>query len=198
MWHKPWEPQVEPASVDGMAFPLPDKPSIAVLPFDNLSGDSKQDYLADGISDSIIAALSSVPELFIIARNSTFTYKDKPVKVQRVAEELGVRYVLEGSIQKSSDRLRVTAQLIDAIAGNHLWTSRFDREMKDLFTILDDIALKISQALQVQLTLGDGRDAFSGGTSNLEAWSQLQQGRAVYLLFTKENNAKARRWWKVL
>ena len=103
-----------------MAFPLPDKPSVAVLPFDNLSGDPSQDYFSDGITESIITALSNVSNLFVIARNSTFTYKGKPVKVQQVSRELGVRYVLEGGVQKAGDRLRVTAQLVDAVTGNHI------------------------------------------------------------------------------
>jgi adenylate cyclase len=107
--------------VKKMAYPLPDKPSIAVLPFTNLSGDPSQEYFSDGLTEEIITALSSVPKLFVIARNSTFTYKGKPVKVQQVAEELGVRYVLEGSVRKAGDRIRISAQLIDALNGHHLW-----------------------------------------------------------------------------
>ena len=114
-WTKPWEPREEAASVENMAFPLPDKPSIAVLAFDNLSQDAEQESLNDGIVDNIITELSRFSELFVIARNSSFTYKGKPVKVQQVAEELGVRYVLEGSLQRSSDRVRITVQLIDAL-----------------------------------------------------------------------------------
>ncbi|NIS54313.1 MAG: guanylyl cyclase, partial [Phycisphaerae bacterium] len=109
-----------------MAYPLPDKPSIAVLPFDNMSGDPKQEYFSDGITEEIIASLSKVDQLFVIARNSTFVYKGKPVKVKQVAEELGVRYVLEGSVRKSEDRVRITAQLIDATTGHHLWSERYD------------------------------------------------------------------------
>jgi len=117
---RPFYPPIEPASVERMAFPLPEKPSIAVLPFDNLSGDPDQDYIADGITENIITALSKIPEMFVIARNSTFTYKGKPVKIRQVSEELGVRYVLEGSVQRAEDRLRITAQLIDALEGRHL------------------------------------------------------------------------------
>jgi len=113
-------PSVEPASVEKMAYPLPDKPSIAVLPFENLSGDPAQEYIGDGITENIITALSKIPEMFVIARTSTSTYKGKSVKIQQVSEELGVRYVLEGSVQKAGDRIRVTAQLIDAISGHHL------------------------------------------------------------------------------
>ena len=131
-------PSVEPASVEKMAFALPDKPSIAVLPFDNLSGDEKFDVFVDGMTEDIITALARFNQLFVIARNSTFTYKGKPVKTQQVAEELGVRYVLEGSVQISGNRLRVTAQLIDAITGRHVWVERFDRVLKDIFDVQDD------------------------------------------------------------
>jgi TolB-like protein len=123
---------VEPASVERMAFPLPDKPSIAVLPFNNLSGDPKQDYLVDGITETIITELSRFRGLFVIARNSVFAYQGKPVKVQQVAEDLGVQYVLEGSMQRSTDRVRITAQLIDATTGNHVWAESYDRELSAL------------------------------------------------------------------
>ena len=122
------KPDIEPASLDRMAYPLPDKPSIAVLPFDNMSGDPEQGYFSDGLTEQIISALSKVAYLFVIARNSTFTYKGKPVKMQQVAEELGVRYVLEGSVQKAGDRVRITVQLIDALKGHHLWSERYDRK----------------------------------------------------------------------
>jgi TolB-like protein/class 3 adenylate cyclase len=114
-------PTIEPASVEKMAFPLPDKPSIAVLPFDNLSKDQSDAYIADGLTENIISSLSMTPNLLVIARNSTFVYQGKAVKIKQVAEELGVRYVLEGSIQKSEDKIRVIAQLIDAVSGHHLW-----------------------------------------------------------------------------
>ena len=148
-------PPIEPASMDKMAFPLPDKPSIAVLPFDNLSGDPEQEYIADGISENIITALSHIPRMFVIARNSSFTYKGKPVKVQQVSEELGVRYILEGSVLKSGDKVRITAQLIDALSGGHIWSERFDRDFNDLLNLLDEITLDIAVALQVELTAGE-------------------------------------------
>jgi TolB-like protein len=147
-------PTVEPASVDKMAFPLPEKPSIAVLPFDNVSGDPKQEYISDGLTEEIITALAKVPKMFVIARNSTFTYKGKPVKVQQVAENLGVRYVLEGSVRKDKDKVRITAQLIDALTGHHLWAERYDRDLKDIFAVQDEITLKILSALEVRLTEG--------------------------------------------
>jgi adenylate cyclase len=130
-------PSVEPASVEKMAFPLPDKPSIAVLPFDNMSDDPKQEYFSDGITEEIITALSKTPKLLVIARNSTFSYKGKAVKIKQVAEELGVRYVLEGSVRKTEGKVRITAQLIDAKTGHHLWAERYERDLKDIFDIQD-------------------------------------------------------------
>ena len=138
-----------------MAFPLPDKPSIAVLPFVNMSEDPDQEFFSDGMTEEIITALSKVPNLFVIARNSTFTYKGKPVKVKQVSEELGVRYVLEGSVQKSGDRVRITAQLIDALTGHHLWAERYDRDLKDIFALQDEITMKVITGLQVELTAGE-------------------------------------------
>ena len=184
--------RVEPASLDKMAFPLPDAPSIAVLPFDNLSGDPQQDYFSDGLSDHLITNLSKVPHLFVIARNSTFTYKGKPVKVQKVAEELGVRYVLEGSVQKTGDRIRVTAQLIDAIKGHHLWAESYDRDLKDIFAVQDEIAFEILKALQVKLTGGEKLSIIGEGTENLKAYQKILQAMEVSQRFTPEANIQAR------
>jgi adenylate cyclase len=184
-------PAVEPASADKMAYPLPDKPSIAVLPFDNLSGDPNQEYIADGISENIIATLSNIPELFVIARNSTFTYKGKAVKVQQIAEDLGVRYVLEGSVQKSMDSIRVTVQLIDAIAGHHLWSEKFDRKMESLFQIMDEITHKVVIELQVQLVEGEpARKRY--GTNKIDAWAYLVKGFTLFETYQKTNNERAR------
>jgi adenylate cyclase len=184
-------PGVEVASTHKMAFPLPEKPSIAVLPFDNLSGDPDQEYLADGMTENIITVLSNVSEMFVIARNSTFTYKGKPVKVQRVAEDLGVQYVLEGSVQKSGGRVRVTAQLIDATKGHHLWADRYDRDFQDVFALQDEITLKILTALQVKLTHGQ-EACMHETTDNLEAWGHFVRALGLFERFTKEDNAKAR------
>ncbi|MEC4688772.1 MAG: tetratricopeptide repeat protein [Nitrospirota bacterium] len=192
IWQRPWEPREEPASIERMAFPLPEKPSIAVLPFDNLSGDPGQEPIADGITENIIAALSTVPHLFVIARNSVFTYKGSPVQVRRVAEEQGVRYVLEGSVQRFGDRLRITAQLIDAITGSHLWSERYDRDVKDMFALQDEITLKIVEALQVKLTEGEQARIARKGTDNLEAWLLRNQSRRLFLRFTKEDNVRSR------
>ena len=184
--------RVEPASIKNMVYPLPDKPSIAVLPFDNMSGDPTQEYFSDGLTEEIITALAKVPGLFVIARNSSFTYKGKPVKVQQVSEELGVRYVLEGSVRKSENQLRITAQLIDAIAGNHLWAERYDRELKDLFSIQDDVTLKILTSLQVVLADGEQARLFAKGTGNLEAYLKLIGAREHLIRLNQEDNSLAR------
>ena len=186
----------EVAFVEKLAFPLPDKPSLAVLPFDNLSGDSSQDYFSDGITESIITALSNVSNLFVIARNSTFTYKGKPVKVQQVAEELGVRYVLEGSVQRSGDRVRITAQLIDALTGHHLWAEQYERTFGDIFVLQDDITEHVTLALQVKLTEGEQARIRSGHMDNPEAYEYFLRGRETYMSFTKENNDQARKLWE--
>jgi adenylate cyclase len=187
-------PPIEPASVERMAFPLPDKPSIAVLPFVNMGGDPEQEYFCDGITDQIITSLSIIPRLFIVARNSTFAYKGKAVKVQKVAEELGVRYVLEGSVQRSEERIRILVQLIDATTGHHLWSERYDRELKDLFALQDEIALKIMTALQVKLTEGEYARVLARGTSNLQAMESFWRAEELFFRFSKEDNAGARRW----
>jgi TolB-like protein/class 3 adenylate cyclase len=148
----PKAPPVDKADPKKMALPLPDKPSIAVLPFVNMSGDPAKDFLSDGLTDEIINALSNFPTVFVIARNSTFTYKGKPLKVQQVAEEMGVQYVLEGSVQWSGDRVRIMAQLIDALKGHHLFSERYDRELKDIFALQDEITIKLLTAMQVTLT----------------------------------------------
>ncbi len=194
VWLRYLRPSPPPARVaveERMTYPLPDKPSVAVLPFVNMSGDPGQEYLADGITENTIMALSKIPEMFVISRSSTFTYKGKPVKVQKVSEELGVRYVLEGSVQTAENRLRVTAQLVDATTGHHLWSERYDREMKDLFTLLDDITKEIVVALQIELTHGE-QAALWQETDNLEAWGLATKGYSLYQRYDRADNAKAR------
>jgi len=184
--------KIEPASLEKMAYSLPDKPSIAVLPFLNMSEDKEQEFFSDGITEEIITALSKVEKLFVIARNSTFTYKGKPVKVQQVAEELGVRYVLEGSVRKAGERVRITAQLIDALAGHHLWAERYDRDLKDIFALQDEITKKIITALQVKLTEGEQAGIHARGTDNLEAYLKVLQARDLARHQNIEDNLKAR------
>jgi adenylate cyclase len=189
----PPAPKVEVASKEKMAFPLPDKPSIAVLPFVNMSEDSKQEFFADGMTEEIITALSKGPNLFVIARNSTFTYKGKAVKVKQVSEELGVRYVLEGSVQRSGDRIRVNAQLIDALKGHHLWAERYDRDVKDIFAIQDEITMKIITALQVKLTSGEMIHVLAKGAKNIDAFTKYLQAVDLWTRLTKESNAQAKK-----
>ena len=185
-------PRIAPASKEKMAFSLPDKPSIAVLPFVNMSEDPKQEFFSDGLTDDIITSLSKIPNIFVIARNSTFTYKGKPAKVQQVAEDLGVRYVLEGSVQRSGDRLRINVQLIDALKGYHLWSERYDREVKDIFALQDKITLETLKALDVKLSRGDVSRVHAMGTNNLEAYIKLLQGREIFQHQTKESNIQSR------
>ena len=183
---------IDPASENKMTFPLPDKPSIAVLPFANMSGDPEQEYFSDGLTEEIITALSKVPKLFVIARNSVFTYKGKPVKVNQVAEELGVRYVLEGSIRKAGDQIRITAQLIDALSGHHLWAERYDRNLKEIFAVQDELTKNIITALQVKLTEGEQVRSSAKGTNNLEAYLKYLQSMVTVRQFNIESNALAK------
>ena len=196
LWNFYVRPDVEPASIDRMAFPLPDKPSIAVLPFDNLSDDPTQEYFSDGLTEEIITALSKEKRLFVIARNSTFTYKREPVKVQQVAEELGVRYVLEGSVRKSKDRVRITAQLIDAVKGHHLWAERYDRPLTEIFALQDEITMKILTALQVKLTEGQQARVFAGGTEDFDAYLKFLEARALAFRYNEQDIMAAKRLLK--
>jgi len=185
-------PEIEPASEKKMEYPLPEKPSIAVLPFDNLSVDPEQEYFCDGLTEEIITALSKVPKVFVIARNSVFTYKGKPVKVKQVAEELGIRYVLEGSVRKGRDKLRITAQLIDALSGHHLWAERYDRDLKDIFAVQDELTKKIITAMQVELTSGEQARVDAKGTENLQAYLKFLQAREHTSKHNIEGNALGR------
>jgi len=188
--------KMEVASKEKMAFPLPDLPSIAVLPFVNMSGDPKQEFLSDGITENIITGLSKVPRLFVIARNSTFTYKGKPVEVKQVSEELGVQYVLEGSVQRSADRIRVTAQLIDALKGHHVWAERYDRDLTDLFALQDEITVKILNAIRVKLTergLSSGAVPYAGGKQDLDCLLKYMEAQGHIQRANIEDNNMARR-----
>lgn len=167
---------------------LPDKPSIAVLPFVNMSGDPEQESFSDGITEEIITALSKTPKLFVIARHSSFTYKGKSVSIPTVGRELGVRYVLEGSVRKAGDKIRITAQLIDAFTGHHLWAERYDRNLSDIFAVQDEITKKIITALQVKLTEGEQARAAAKGTNNLEAYLKYLQANEYVSRFNIENN----------
>ena len=188
------------ASIEKMAFPLPDKPSIAVLPFANMSRDPKQEFLCDGITESIITALSRIPRLFVISRTSTFTYKGKLVKAKQVSEELGVRYVLEGSVQRSDDRVRITSQLVDALAGDNLWVKSYDRDLKDIFALEDEIALNILTNMQVKIVYGGDAsraeniaDKYYRGKQGLECYLKLMEAAGYYERWNIEDNNRARR-----
>jgi adenylate cyclase len=188
-------PKVEVASKEKMAFPLPDVASIAVLPFVNMSEDPKQEFLSDGITENIITALSKVARLFVISRQSTFSYKGKPVKVKQVSEELGVRYVLEGSVQRSGDRIRINAQLIDALTGHHIWAERYDRDLKDIFALQDEITIKIVTAMRVKLT--EGEQALKVGKPilkpRLDCYMKLWEGFKYFETWNIEGARVARR-----
>ena len=186
-WLKHWVPAEEPASVERMAFPLPDKPSIAVLPFTNMSTDPDQEYFADGMTEDLITDLSKLSGLFVIARNSVFTYKDKPVKVREVAEELGVRYVLEGSVRRADDKIRINAQLIDATTGGHVWAERYDGTLQDIFALQDRVTSKIVAVLAVELTAGEQERVASKETDNTEAYDAFLKGWQHYLRQNPEN-----------
>ena len=172
-------------------LPLPDKPSIAVLPFDNMSGDPEQEYFSDGISEDLTTALSQFGGLFVIARNSAFTYKGKAIDVQQVGRELGVRYVLEGSVRRAGDRVRVNAQLIDATAHRHVWAERFDRQIEDVFELQDDIVASIATAVGPEVTQAEIERAKSKRPGTLDAWDYYLRAMAAYHKTSKDDVAEA-------
>src|SRR5712692_1494889 len=180
------------------ALPLPDKPSIAVLPFTNLSSDPEQDYFGDGLTDDLITDVSKIAALFVIARHSVFTYKGKAAKVQEISKELGVRYVLEGSVRKTDDQVRINAQLVDTATGHHLWAERYDRPLQDLFVVQDEISQKIVTALKVKLT-AEEQDRFQRApTNNLEAYDFYLRGLESFFdaLYKNETFAQARQMFE--
>ncbi len=174
------------------ALPLPDKPSIAVLPFTNISGDPEQEYFSDGMTEDLTTDLSKLSGLFVIARNSAFVYKGKAVDVGEVQRKLGVRYVLEGSVRKVSDQVRITAQLVDASTGGHLWSERYDRPLQEIFALQDEIRQKIVTALRVKLTKDEQERFRQAPTNNLEAYDYFLRGQEPFWRGTKEANAQAR------
>jgi TolB-like protein/DNA-binding winged helix-turn-helix (wHTH) protein/Tfp pilus assembly protein PilF len=185
------EPAPNPRSL-APSLPLPDKPSIVVLPFDNMSNDPEQDYFSDGITEDLTTDLSKIASLFVISRHSAFTYKGKAVKVQDVGREMGVRYVLEGSVQKANQQVRITAQLIDATTGYHLWAEQYDRPLKDIFALQDEIVQKIVTTLKLQLTLEEQGYVVRKHTDNLEAYDAFLRGQEYHFRLTKETTAQAR------
>jgi adenylate cyclase len=179
-----------------LAPPLPDKPSIVVLPFENMSGDPDQEYFSDGLSEDLTTQLSLNPRLFVIARNSAFTYKGQAVNVEQIGRELGVRYVLEGSVRRSGDRVRVTAQLIDATSGFHLWSRRYDREMAEIFALQDEISEQIFTAVGVEIGDAEMRRARRKPTEDLNAYEAFQRGFYHFSRFRLADMAKAKQWFE--
>jgi adenylate cyclase len=174
------------------ALALPDKPSIAVLPFDNISGDPEQEYLVDGITEDLITALSKIRWFFVIARNSTFTYKGQAVEVTQVGRELGVRYVLEGSVRKAGNRVRVTAQLVDATTGRHVWAEHYDREIEDIFDLQDEMTQTIVGAVEPELSAAERERALSKPPENLDAWESYQRGLWHMWSYERDDHLPAR------
>jgi TolB-like protein/class 3 adenylate cyclase/Tfp pilus assembly protein PilF len=191
IWKYYYPTQIEPASLDKMAYPLPDKPSIAVLPFVNMSDDPKQEYFSDGITEDLITDLSKISGLFIISRNSTFVYKGKPIKIRQVAEELGVRYVLEGSVRRFGDRVRINVQVIEATTGGHIWAERYDGSLDDVFALQDKITAKIVEALALELMPLEVQRIGHIGTDNVAAHDAYLLGLSSYYRRTPKDNAKA-------
>jgi len=185
--------EIDPGSK--MALNLPQGPSFAVLPFDNMSRDPDQEYICDGITDTIITVLSHIPKLLVIARNSTFAYKGKSTNVQQIGQELGAQYVLEGSVQISDDRIRITAQRIDATSGHHMWSERYDRELKDIFKLQDEIAIEIAKAMQLNITEGEIGKARLESIPDLDVQTYFKYLTANehFRQFTKESIILARK-----
>ena len=183
-----------PAPAD--APPLPDRPSIAVLPFQNMSGDPDQEYFADGTVEEITTALSRIRWLFVIARNSAFTYKGRPTDIKQVGRELGVRYVLEGSVRKSGERVRVTAQLIDTANGAHIWVDRYDRELRDIFAVQDDIASSVAAIMEPTLAEAEQHRVLRKPPERMDAWEACQRGLWHFHKFGADENAVAQTFFR--
>ncbi len=184
-------PQAAPA-----ALPLPDKPSLVVLPFDNMSNDPAQDYFSNGITEVLTSDLSRISSLFVIARNTAFTYQGQAVNIQAVGQELGVRYVLEGSVQKAGEHIRIVTQLLDTTTGGHLWSQRYDRPLQDLFALQDEIVQKIVTTLKLQLTLEEQGYVVRKDTDNLEAYDAFLRGLGYLYRYTKEANIQGRQMYE--
>jgi adenylate cyclase len=189
---QPWTPIFEPASETKMQFPLPDKPSLVVLPFTNISDDKEQDYFADGITDDLLTGLSKLPNLFLISRSTAYTYKNKSVKIRQVSEELGVRYVMEGSVRRTGNKVRINVQLIDALSGGHVWAEKYDGEMGDIFKLQDEVVAKIvyslDQNIVPQINLAE--------TDVAEAYDLFLQGLRYYYLHDPGSMSKAIEFFK--
>src|SRR6266581_129379 len=178
------------------ALAVPDKPSIVVLPFTNMSGDPEQEYFSDGMTEDLITDLSKLSGVFVIARNSVFTYKGKAVEVGEVSRRLGVRYLVEGSVRKAGNRVRINAQLVDATTGGHLWAERYDRELQDIFALQDEVTQKIVFALKIQLTPEEQARFRQAPTNNLDAYDSFLRGQTYFWRYTREANSQARQMFE--
>ncbi len=195
-WFDPWQIREKPASPGRMAFSLTDKPSVAVLPFLNLSDDPSQIYFSDGISEDIITDLSQLSKLNVISRNSSFTYRNTSTKVQDIGKELGVKYLLEGSVRKAGTQIRITAQLIDTNNGHQLWAERYDRELIDVFAVQDEITERIVSILSIQLTGDEQRQLTNSATKSFEAYDLFLQGQISSARRTKEGRIEAAEFFR--
>jgi adenylate cyclase len=192
------DPSRRPAAprAETPALALPDKPSVAVLPFTNMSGDPEQEYVSDGVVEDVITALSRYPSLFVIARNSSFTYKGRTVDVRQVGRELGVRYVLEGSVRKAGNRIRVTAQLIEAATSNHVWAERYDRDLADIFAMQDELTEALTTAMAPAIADAELRRAMRKPPGSLDAWAAYQRGLWHLSKATRDDDATAQEFFK--
>jgi adenylate cyclase len=186
-WMQPWKSEVERADPGKMAYSLPDKPSVAVLPFVNLSESKEKEYFSDGVTEDIITDLSKVSGLFVIAQNSSFTYKGQTVKIRQVAEELGVRYVLQGSVRRAEDKIRITARLIDAVMGNHIWAERYDRNLEDVFSVQSEVARQVVKALAVTLKANENERLFQKYTTSIDAYDVFLKARRSVDVPSRDN-----------
>jgi len=184
-----------PAPLVDEPLELPDKPSIAVLPFNNMSGDPGQEYFSDGLTEQIINGLCKVSNLFVISRNSSFAYKGKSLSLKQIAQELGVKYILEGSVQRAGDRVRITAQLIDATTDYHMWSEGYDRDLSDIFALQDEITLKLISVLHIKLTMGEQARLWEIGTTNIQAYDKTARGAECFFRFTEKDNKQAQRFF---
>jgi adenylate cyclase len=196
LWVKPWQPREEPASLDSMMLPLPDKPSIAVLPFTNMSSDTEQEYFADGMTEDLITDISKISGLKVIARHSTFSYKGQNPDVRKVGSELGATHVIEGSVRKAGNTVRITIQLIDASDGKHIWAERYDRKLRDVFAIQDEVIGEIIAALSLRLTPEEEIRVAKHDTENMEAYDLFMRGRQQEAFFTKESFKEAQKYYE--
>ena len=185
-----------PAPLVDEPFDLPDKPSIAILPFDNMNKDPEQEYFSDGLTEQIINGLCKVSNLLVIGRNSSFAYKGKSIRTKQIAQELGVRYILEGSVQKAGDRVRITAQLIDATTDYHMWSERYDRDLCDIFDLQDEITMKLIDAMHINLTSGEQARLWEAGTTNIQAYDKHMRGNECFSRNNEKDNKQAKQFFE--